>query len=118
MIPASRSLKNSGGGPVKPAKMIRLSRAPKTGQVNYWQFMEEFPMACQSKYPSIFKEAFEDQVGTNAERVQALYTGLEEVPLLSESVPSCDALHHPITINSLVQLKYILFTYSYSSYIC
>ena len=45
-------------------------------------------MACQSKYPSIFKEAFEDQVGTNAERVQALYTGLEEVPLLSESVPS------------------------------
>ena len=59
------------------------------GQINYWPFpMEEFPMICQGKFPSIFREAFVDPVGTNAERMQALYNGLDEIPLLSESVAS------------------------------
>ena len=91
MLSAHRSLKTSGSEPGKSAKMIKLSRNPKTNQVNYWQFIEEFPTDCQERYPSIFNEAFEDPVGTPAQRLQAMYEGLEALPLLNETVQSAGA---------------------------
>ena len=88
MLSAHRSLKTSGSEPGKFAKMIKLVRNPKTNQVNYWEFIEEFPTECQGRYPTIFNEAFEDQVGTPAQRIQDMYEGLEALPLLNETVQS------------------------------